>query len=97
MLRGLGMVKAIHQHPLIITTTIQMTIVCRGVEEDTEGMVRTRVIGTAADTERFLQVAGATGTAACRGRLGAEVAGAATIIPIVSITGQEEAAVGGFG
>jgi hypothetical protein len=86
------MAKAINHHPHIMVTT---TIVCRGVEEDTEGMVRTRVIGTAA--ERFPQVAGATGTAACRGRLGAEVAGAATIIPIVSITGQEEAAVGGFG
>jgi len=88
------MVKAISQHPHLHMTT---TIVCRGVEEDTEGMGRTRVIGTAADTGRFPQVAGATGTAACRGRLGAEVAGAATIIPIVSITGQEEAAVGGFG
>ena len=94
MLRGLGMAKAINHHSHILVTT---TIVCRGVEEDTEGMVRTRVIGTTSITERFLQVAGATGTAACRGRLGAEVAGAATIIPIVSITGQEEAAVGGFG
>ena len=88
------MAKAINHHHIIMTLA---TIVCRGVEEDTEGMVRTRVIGTAADTERFLQVAGATGTAACRGRLGAEVAGAATITAIVSITGQEESAVGGFG
>ena len=91
------MVKAIHQHPLIITATMPATIVCRGVEEDTEGMVRTRVIGTAADTGRFLQVEGATGTAACRGRLGAEVAGAAPITAIVRITGQAEEAVGGFG
>ena len=91
------MVKAIHQHPLIITATMPATIVCRGVEEDTEGMVRTHVIGTAADTGRFPQVAGATGTAACRGRLGAEAAGAATITVIVSITGQEESAVGGLG
>jgi hypothetical protein len=91
------MVKAISQHPLIMTATMPATIVCRGVEEDTEGMGRTRVIGTAADTERFHQVAGATGTAACRGRLGAGVAGAATIPAIVRITGQEEAAVGGFG
>jgi hypothetical protein len=91
------MVKAIHQHPLIITATMPATIVCRGVEEDTEGMVRTRVIGTAADTGRFPQVEGATGTAACRGRLGAEVAGAATLPAIVSITGQEESVVGGFG
>ena len=91
------MVKAINQHPLIMTATTQVIIVCRGVEEDTEGMGRTRVIGTAADTERFLQVAGATGTAACRGRLGAEVAGAAPITAIVSITGQAEEAVGGFG
>jgi hypothetical protein len=60
-------------------------------------MGRTRVIGTAADTERFLQVEGATGTAARRGRLGAEVAGAVTFTAIVSYTGQEEAAVGGFG
>jgi len=59
--------------------------------------VRTRVIGSAADTGRFPQVAGATGTAACRGRLGVEVAGVAIIIVIVRITGQEEAAVGGFG
>ena len=86
------MAKAINQHSHLHMTA---TIVCRGVEEDTEGMVRTRVIGTAA--ERFPQVAGATGTAACRGRLGAEVAGAATITAIVSITGQAEAAVGGFG
>jgi hypothetical protein len=91
------MVKAIHQRPLIITATIPTGIVCRGVEEDTEGMVRTRVIGTTADTGRFPQVAGATGTAACRGRSGAEVAGAATITAIVRITGQEESAVGGFG
>ena len=42
-------------------------------------------------------MAGATGTAACRGLLGVEVAGAAPITAIVSITGQEEAAVGGFG
>ena len=94
MLRGPGTVKAINHHPHIIMTA---TIVCRGVEEDTEGMVRTRVIGTTSITERFLQVAGATGTAACRGRLGAEVAGAATLPAIVRITGQEEAAVGGFG
>ena len=60
-------------------------------------MVRTLVIGSAADTGRFPQVAGATGTAACRGRLGAEVAGAVTFTAIVSYTGQEEAAVGGFG
>ena len=86
------MVKAISHHPHLHMTT---TIVCRGVEEDTEGMGRTRVIGTAA--ERFLQVAGATVTAACRGRLGAEVAGAVTFTAIVSYTGQEEAAVGGFG
>ena len=91
------MVKAINQHPLIMTATTQVIIVCRGVEEDTEGMVQMRVIGTAADTERFHQVAGATVTAACRGRLGAEVAGAATITAIVRITGQEEAVVGGFG
>ena len=88
------MAKAISHHPHIILTA---TIVCRGVEEDTEGMVRTHVIGTTAVTERFPQVAGATGTAACRGRLGAEVEGAATIIVNVSYTGQEEAAVGGFG
>ena len=88
------MAKAIspHLHPHMTAT-----IVCRGVEEDTEGMVRTHVIGTAADTGRFPKVAGATGTAACRGRLGAEVAGAATITVIVSITGQEESVVGGFG
>ena len=91
------MVKAMHQHPLIITATMPATIVCRGVEEDTEGMVRTHVIGTAADTERFPQVEGATGSATCRGRLGAEVVGAATLPAIVGITGQEEAAVGGFG
>ena len=94
MLRGPGTAKAInHRYHILLTATI----VCRGVEEDTEGMVRTRVIGTTAITERFLQVAGATGTAACRGRLGAEVAGAATFTAIVSYTGQEEAAVGGFG
>ena len=94
MLRGPGTAKAINHHHILMTLA---PIVCRGVEEDTEGMVRTRVIGSAADTGRFPQVAGATGTAACRGRLGAEVAGAATITAIVSITGQEEAAVGGFG
>ena len=88
------MVKAINQHSHLLLTA---TIVCRGVEEDTEGMVRNRVIGTAADTERFPQVAGATGTAACRGRLGVEAAGAATLKVIVRITGQEESAVGGFG
>jgi hypothetical protein len=93
MLRGPGTAKAISHHPHLLTATI----VCRGVEEDTEGMGRTRVIGTAADTERFLQVEGATGTAACRGRLGAEVAGAVTFTAIVSYTGQEEAVVGGFG
>ena len=89
------MAKAIsHHYPKLLLFPL---INRRGVEEDTEGMVRTRVIGTAPDTERFLQVAGATGTAACRGRLGAEVAGAAPITAIVSITGQEESAVGGFG
>ena len=94
MLRGPGTAKAINHHSHIL---MKLTSVCRGVEEDTEGMVRTRVIGTTSITQRFLQVAGATGAAACRGRLGAEVAGAAPIIVIVSITGQEEAAVGGFG
>ena len=88
------MAKAISHHPHITLTAL---IVCRDVEEDTEGMVRTHVIGTTAVTERFPQVAGATGTAACRGRLGAEVAGAATLSAIVRITGQEEAEVGGFG
>ena len=88
------MAKAInHQYQDLLISTI----VCRGVEEDTEGMVRTRVIGTAAHMERFLPVAGATGTAACRGRLGAEVAGAATIITIVHGTRQEDVAVEGFG
>jgi hypothetical protein len=46
MLRGPGMVKAISHHPHLHMTT---TIVCRGVEEDTEGMVRAHVIGTAAE------------------------------------------------
>ncbi len=88
------MAKAIHH---IIHMQRMLTIVCRGVEEDTEGMVRTRVIGSTAHMERFLRVAGATGAAACRGRLGAEVAGAATFIAVVRCTGPEEAAVGGFG
>ena len=94
MLRVLEMVKA-KVHP---TRLLRLLIhsVCRGVGEDTEEMVQTRVISSPAGMEPLHQVAAATAAASCRGPSGAEVAGAVTTTLTAGGTGQEAVEVAGF-
>ena len=94
MLRALGMAKATG-HP---TRLLRLLIhsVCRGVGEDTEEMVQTRVISTPAGMEPLHQVAAATAAASCRGPSGAEVAGAVTATLTAGGTEQEAVEVAGF-
>ncbi len=70
--------------------------VCRGVGEDMEEMVQTRVISTRAGMEPLHQVAAATAAALCRGPSGAEVAGAVTATLTAGCTEQEAVEVAGF-
>lgn len=94
MLRVLGMVKATG-HPTRHRCLL-IHSVCRGVVEDTEEMVQTRVISTPAGMEPVHQVAAATAAASCRGPSGAEVGGAVTTTLTAGCTHQEAVEVAGF-
>ena len=94
MLRALGMAQATGHSTRLLCLLIHS--VCRGVGEDTEEMVQTRVISSPAGMEPLHQVVAATAAASCRGPSGVEVAGAVTTTLTAGGTVKEAVEVAGF-